>query len=85
MEDTGDIGGEKEAVLSAPLSLDDEQDTNNNKYRAPNLVKRILSLFTNIRPGSDLTRLQASPSPSQLYTLIIFKYISMIYLLTVDL
>lgn len=53
--------GDKEAVLSVPLSLDDEDDSNNKDYRAPNLVKRILSLFTNIRPGSDLTRLQASP------------------------
>lgn len=61
LKEMRNIAGDKEAVLSVPLSLDDEEDSNNKEYRAPNLVKRILSLFTNIRPGSDLTRLQLPP------------------------
>ncbi|PIN16796.1 Oxysterol-binding protein [Handroanthus impetiginosus] len=53
----GDLAAK--AVLTAPLSLEaDESDSN---YRAPNIIQRILSLFSNVRPGSDLTRLQLPP------------------------
>lgn len=38
------------------MSLDEDPDV----YQAPNLVRRILSLFVNVRPGSDLTNFQAS-------------------------
>lgn len=42
--------------LTAPLSLEEESDVAD--YRAPNLLQRILSLFSSVRPGSDLTRIQ---------------------------
>lgn len=45
-------------VLTAPLSLDKDCDGN---YKAPNLLQRVLSLLANVRPGSDLTRLQLPP------------------------
>lgn len=45
-------------LLTAPLSLDGESDVT---YRAPNLIRRIVSLFKNVRPGSDLTRFQLPP------------------------
>ncbi|KAK9931622.1 hypothetical protein M0R45_018894 [Rubus argutus] len=45
-------------VLTKPLSLEIES---NDDYRAPNLLKRVLSLFKDVRPGSDLTRFQLSP------------------------
>ncbi|XP_011077713.1 oxysterol-binding protein-related protein 4C isoform X2 [Sesamum indicum] len=47
------------AVLTAPLSLEGEES--NSKYKAPNIIQRILSLLTNVRPGSDLNRLQLPP------------------------
>lgn len=46
-------------VLTAPLSLEEESD--DGEYRAPNLLQRILSLFTSVRSGSDLTRIQLPP------------------------
>lgn len=45
-------------LLTAPLSLDGESDVT---YRAPNLIRRIVSIFKNVRPGSDLTRFQLPP------------------------
>ncbi|CAA0842211.1 Oxysterol-binding protein-related protein 4B [Striga hermonthica] len=53
----GDLG--TKAVITAPLSLD--SDTSDSTYRAPNIIQRILSLLHNVRPGSDLTRLQLPP------------------------
>ncbi|XP_059286990.1 oxysterol-binding protein-related protein 4B-like [Lycium ferocissimum] len=46
-------------ILTAPLSLEGESD--DADYRAPNLLQRILSLFSSVRPGSDLTRIQLPP------------------------
>ncbi|CAI9099158.1 OLC1v1035939C2 [Oldenlandia corymbosa var. corymbosa] len=46
-------------VLTAPLLLDGESD---NNYRAPNVLRRVLSLLNNVRSGSDLTRFQLPPS-----------------------
>ncbi|KAL2534470.1 Oxysterol-binding protein-related protein 4B [Abeliophyllum distichum] len=46
-------------VLTAPLSL--ERENSDENYRAPNVLQRILSLLNNVRPGSDLTRIQLSP------------------------
>ncbi|KAL3623500.1 hypothetical protein CASFOL_029494 [Castilleja foliolosa] len=43
-------------VITAPLSLESDSE-----YRAPNIIQRVLSLLTNVRPGSDLTRLQLPP------------------------
>ncbi|KAK6944601.1 Oxysterol-binding protein [Dillenia turbinata] len=56
---TGGENGEetRKAVLTAPLSLDGESGAD---YRAPNIVQRVLSLFKNVLPGSDLT-LQLTP------------------------
>ncbi|RVW16185.1 Oxysterol-binding protein-related protein 4B [Vitis vinifera] len=47
-------------LLTAPMSLDGESDVT---YRAPNLIRRIVSIFKNVRPGSDLTRFQALQLP----------------------
>ncbi|KAK4756170.1 hypothetical protein SAY87_006297 [Trapa incisa] len=46
------------AVLTAPLTFDGESEVD---YRAPNLLRRILSLLNNVRPGSDLTQFQLPP------------------------
>ncbi|KAL8509680.1 hypothetical protein ACS0TY_016771 [Phlomoides rotata] len=48
-----------EAVLTAPLSLEGEES--NSEYRTPNIIQRILSLLSSVRPGSDLTKLQLPP------------------------
>jgi hypothetical protein len=44
-------------VLTKPLSLDGDAHAD---YKAPNFAQRFLSLFRNVRPGSDLTNFQAS-------------------------
>lgn len=44
-------------VLTKPLSLDGES---NDDFRAPNILQRVLSLFKSVRPGTDVTRFQAS-------------------------
>ncbi|XP_070018705.1 oxysterol-binding protein-related protein 4C isoform X1 [Nicotiana sylvestris] len=53
----GEVG--PRVVLTAPLSLEGESDASD--YKAPNLLQRILSLLSNVRPGSDLTRIQLPP------------------------
>lgn len=45
------------AVLTPPLSLDGGLAA---EHRPPNLLRRVLSFFGNVRPGSDLTQFQAS-------------------------
>ncbi|XP_045788969.1 oxysterol-binding protein-related protein 4B-like isoform X2 [Trifolium pratense] len=50
----------KNIVLTKPFSLRGDSDSEEN-YTAPNLLQRILSLFKNVRPGSDLTRFQLPP------------------------
>ncbi|KAJ0965579.1 hypothetical protein J5N97_026717 [Dioscorea zingiberensis] len=49
---------EMTVVLTPPLALEGGLAA---EHRAPNLLQRILSLFRNIRPGSDLTNLQLPP------------------------
>ena len=44
-------------VLTKPLSI--EEDSNDDN-KASNVLKGILSLLKDVRPGSDLTKLQAS-------------------------
>ncbi|XP_010539416.1 PREDICTED: LOW QUALITY PROTEIN: oxysterol-binding protein-related protein 4B-like [Tarenaya hassleriana] len=51
-------GTTKEVVIAKLYSLEDEEDSN---YTASNLIRRILSLFKNVRPGSDLTHFQLPP------------------------
>ncbi|KAL1359359.1 hypothetical protein AAHE18_04G102500 [Arachis hypogaea] len=46
-------GHRRKIVVTKPLSLEGESDLD-----APNLLQRILSLFKNVRPGSDLSRFQ---------------------------
>ncbi|KAL6585597.1 hypothetical protein OROMI_002241 [Orobanche minor] len=53
----GDLG--TKALISAPLSLESEES--DSKYRAPNIIQRVLSLLKNVLPGSDLTRFQLPP------------------------
>lgn len=48
---------EKNVVLTKPLSLDAQS---NDDFRAPNILQRVLSLFKNMRPGTDITRFKAS-------------------------
>ncbi|XP_038999023.1 oxysterol-binding protein-related protein 4C-like [Hibiscus syriacus] len=45
-------------VLTKPFSIDGESEAD---YRAPNLIQRILSLFKNVRPGSDLSHFKLPP------------------------
>ena len=45
------------AVLTPPLSLDGGLAA---EHRPPNLLRRVLSFFGSVRPGSDLTQFQAS-------------------------
>lgn len=50
--------GDMKVVLTKPLSLDGDSYAD---YKAPNFVQRFLSLFRNVRPGSDLTNFQLTP------------------------
>ncbi|KAF3452731.1 hypothetical protein FNV43_RR03164 [Rhamnella rubrinervis] len=50
---------EPRVVLAKPLSLEGESEVDE---KAPNLILLVLSLFTNIRPGSDLTGMQLPPA-----------------------
>ncbi|CAK8531859.1 unnamed protein product [Lathyrus sativus] len=53
---------ERKIVVSKPLQLAIESDSDSEEaYKAPNLLQRLLSLFKNVRPGSDLTSLQLPP------------------------
>ncbi|ESQ54714.1 hypothetical protein EUTSA_v10025441mg [Eutrema salsugineum] len=49
-------------VLAKPIALEDEKDSENT---ASNGIRRILSLFKNVRPGSDLTNFQLPPQLNQ--------------------
>ncbi|XVE79958.1 hypothetical protein DITRI_Ditri14bG0099100 [Diplodiscus trichospermus] len=50
----------RQVVLTKPFSIGGESDSEVD-YRAPNLIHRILSLFKNVRPGSDLTNFKLPP------------------------
>ncbi|KAH7674681.1 Oxysterol-binding protein [Dioscorea alata] len=52
------VSEEMTAVLTPPLALEGGIAA---EHRAPNLIQRILSLFHNVRPGSDLTNFQLPP------------------------
>ncbi|XP_019087985.1 PREDICTED: oxysterol-binding protein-related protein 4B-like isoform X1 [Camelina sativa] len=45
-------------VLAKTFSLEDEKDS---EHTASNVIRKILSLFKNVRPGSDLTNFQLPP------------------------
>lgn len=45
-------------TLTKPVSLEGGSDAAD--YRAPNLLQRILSLFKDVRPGSDLSHLKVT-------------------------
>lgn len=47
-------------VLSKPLTLESQSDSDAN-HEAPNILQRILSLFKNIRQGSDLSSFKLPP------------------------
>jgi hypothetical protein len=49
------VESECEAVLTPPLSLEGGLAA---ELRPANLVQRVLSLFRNVRPGSDLSHFQ---------------------------
>ncbi|XP_058753170.1 oxysterol-binding protein-related protein 4C-like isoform X2 [Vicia villosa] len=51
---------ERKIVVSKPLQVAKESDSEEG-YNAPNLLQRLLSLFKNVRSGSDLTSLQLPP------------------------
>ncbi|KAJ4709256.1 Oxysterol-binding protein [Melia azedarach] len=46
----------KRVVLTKPLSFDG--DSSSADFRPPNILQRVLSLFKNVRPGTDLTKFQ---------------------------
>ncbi|XP_047331492.1 oxysterol-binding protein-related protein 4B-like [Impatiens glandulifera] len=52
----------EDVILTAPMSLD-ESEEDPSHYRAPNVLRRILTLLKSmrLRPGSDLTRVQVPP------------------------
>lgn len=58
-------------VLTKPFSLDGDSDLEPT-YRAPNLLRRLLSLLKHVRPGSDLTHFQVTNFP---LSLIQFPYL----------
>ena len=45
-------------TLTKPVSLEAGSDAAD--YRAPNLLQRILSLFKDVRPGSDLSQFKVT-------------------------
>ncbi|KAF4375204.1 hypothetical protein F8388_010819 [Cannabis sativa] len=49
----------RKVILTKPISIEcvDSYD----EYKAPNMLRRALSLLKDVRPGSDLTRLQLPP------------------------
>ncbi|CAA7060297.1 unnamed protein product [Microthlaspi erraticum] len=49
-------------VLLKPVSLEDEKDS---EHTASSVIRRILSLLKNVRPGSDLTNFQLPPQLNQ--------------------
>ncbi|XP_077236812.1 oxysterol-binding protein-related protein 4C-like isoform X4 [Tasmannia lanceolata] len=51
-------GEEMGVLLTPPMSLEGGFSA---EHRTPNIIQRILSLFSNVRPGSDLTRFQLPP------------------------
>lgn len=81
-----------EIVLTKPLSLEGESSSDAS-YKAPNLLQRIIGLFKNVRPGSDLTRFQVSCLPSiqphmgikyQGYLLFLVNYFIFYFLLSLE-
>ncbi|GFP89202.1 oxysterol-binding protein-related protein 4c [Phtheirospermum japonicum] len=50
----GDSG--PKAVITAPLSLESEES--DSKYRAPNIIQRVLSLLTNLPPQFNIPKSQ---------------------------
>ncbi|CAO2841785.1 unnamed protein product [Amaranthus hypochondriacus] len=48
----------REIILTSPLSIEEQS---NNGYKPPNILRMVLSLFTNVKPGDDLTRFQLPP------------------------
>lgn len=47
-------------MLTKPLQFAKESADSEETYKAPSLLQRLLSLFKNVRPGSDLTNFQVS-------------------------
>lgn len=82
---------ETKIVLTKPLTIEKESDSDAS-YKAPNFLQRILSLFKNVRPGSDLTRFQVRYLLSDLlhYLFIYFSLLKLwlssllLFLLDVD-
>ncbi|XP_047308174.1 oxysterol-binding protein-related protein 4C-like [Impatiens glandulifera] len=51
-----------DVVITAPLGLDEDSSSSDDRqYKAPNLLRRILSLVKNIRPGTSLISFQLPP------------------------
>ncbi|XP_027921827.1 oxysterol-binding protein-related protein 4C-like isoform X1 [Vigna unguiculata] len=51
---------DKKIVLTRPFSLERQSDEDTNP-KAPNIFRRILSLFKNVRPGSDVSCFKLPP------------------------
>jgi hypothetical protein len=59
VESEGEAAACAAAVLTPPLSLEGGLAA---ELRPANLVQRVLSLFRNVSPGSDLSHFQVSPT-----------------------
>lgn len=55
MQKAGERETRKHLVIAKPFALEDDKDSEN---AASNGIRRILSLFKNVRLGSDLTNFQ---------------------------
>lgn len=51
---------ETRIVLAKPFTVESESDPDAN-YKAPNFLRRILTLFKNVRPGSDVSCFKLPP------------------------
>ncbi|KAK7265225.1 hypothetical protein RJT34_32841 [Clitoria ternatea] len=47
-------------LLTKPFSLENQSDSDEN-HKAPNILRQVLSLLKNVRPGSDLSCLKLPP------------------------
>jgi hypothetical protein len=48
-------------VLTKPFAtIDNQSADSDDNYKVPNILQQVLSLFKNVRLGSDLSRFKAS-------------------------
>jgi hypothetical protein len=63
-------------VLTKPFATIDNQSDSDDNYKVPNILQQVLSLFKNVRLGSDLSRFKVSLHLTPKYIfLAIFTFI----------